>query len=207
MPRLRTLVYIADPGTPPVELELEDRHPTDPDYYTAGKKVVVDWPEQDPPPLVLCTDPRPADVPPERKAMVNVVNHAQRNGWEVRVGYSLANVRAVKKGTYKLVHTFGLWGRGYGWRWCAMYSWSPDLAAEWGWESTAIWREDRAVVAMGEGTRFVHANVTDLRAFLGLNGGTGAAWFKEVHARVEEQAQKAKAKAKTASKKTKEGAS
>ena len=60
---------------------------------------------------------------------------------------------------------------------------------------------------MGEGTRFVHANVTDVRAFLGLNGGVGAAWFKAVHARVEEQAQKAKSKAKSATPKTKEGAS
>ncbi len=182
-------------------------NPSDPGYYTAGKKVELDWPAKDPAPLVCNTDPRPADAPDERKAMVNIVNHARRNGWEVRVGYSLANVRAVRKGTYKLVHTFGLWGRGHGWRWCAMYAWSPDLAAEWGWDSTAIWREDGEPVAMGESTRFSHANVTDLRAFLALNGGVGAAWFKGVHARVVEQAEKAKAKAKSATKKTKEGAS
>lgn len=124
--------------------------------------------------------------------MTNVVNHARRNGWEVRVGYSLGQARAVKKGTYKLVHTFGLWGRGYGWRWAAMYEWSPDLKKEWTWDRTAIWASSGELVAPGLGTRFVVANVTDLRTFLSLNGGVGAAWFKEVHARVMEQAARRK---------------
>lgn len=207
MARLRTLVHIPRPGADPVELVVQDRHPSDPDYYTTGKVAALDWPEKDPAPLVLSTDPRPADAPEERKAMVNVVNFARKNGWEVRVGYSLANVRAVKKGTYKLVHTFGLWGQGYGWRWCAMYAWSPDLTAEWGWDGTAIWRADGELVAMGLGTRFVDANVTDLRAFLSLNGGVGHAWLRGVHARVMEQKERQKVKAKSATPKAKEGAS
>ena len=181
--------------------------PNDPGYYTIGKVVELDWPEHDPAPQVLSTDPRPADAPEERKATVNVVNFARRNGWEVRVGYSLGQARAVKKGTFKTVHTFGLWGMGYGWRWCAMYEWSPDLKKEWTWDRTAIWRADAELVAPGLGTRFVDANVTDLRAFLGLNGGVGHAWFKGVHARVQEQAEKARAKAKAATPKAKEGAS
>jgi hypothetical protein len=207
MARLRTLIHVPRPGADPEELEVQDRHPSDPDYYTTGKVNALDWPEKDPAPIVLSTDPRPADAPEERKAMVNVVKFAQKNGWDVRVGYSLGQARAVKRGTYKMVHTFGLWGLGYGWRWCAMYAWSPDLAGEWAWDGTAIWRADAGPVAMGLGSRFVDANVTDLRAFLGLNGGVGPAWFKGVHARVEEQKARQKAKAKTATPKAKEGAS
>lgn len=137
--------------------------------------------------------------------MLNVVNFARRNGWEVQVGYSLGQARAQRKGTYKLVHTFGLWGLGYGWRWCAMYEWSPDLKKEWTWDRTAIWMAQGGPVAAGLGSRFVDANVTDLRTFLGLNGGVGAAWFKGVHARVMEQTERNRAR--ESKPKAKEGAS
>ncbi len=184
--------------------------PSDPDYYSAGRTVALDWPEMDPAPLVTSLDPVPADAPECRKPFLDLQRFAERHGWEVRAGYSLGQTRAVRKGTYKTQHTWGLWGRGYGWRWCAMYAWSPDLKAGWAWDGTAIWRADGGVVALDLGFRFVVANVTDLREWLSLNGDTGAAWFKAVHARVMDQQARQKAKAKESAKATlkhKEGAS
>lgn len=182
-------------------------HPSDPGYYTQGKKLELDWAEKDPEPTVRNTDPVPADAPPPRKGFLAVVRFAETQGWEVRTGYSLGQARAVKKGMYKTVHTWGVWGMGYAWRWCAMHEWSPDLAAEWGWRGVTMWRLDGTPVALGLGSRFGDANVTDLREWLRANGDTGPAWFKAVHARVQEQAGRNKAKAKSAPRKAKEGAS
>lgn len=182
-------------------------NPREPGYYTQGKKLELDWPEKDPAPLVVCTDPVPPDAPPARKPFLGLVRFAEAQGWEVRYGYSLGQARAVKKGTYKLVHTWGAWGRGYAWRWYAMHEWSPDLAAEWGWSRVAMWRVDGTPVALGLGTHFQEGNVTDLREWLRANGDTGPAWFNAVHARVQEQAERQKAKSKSTPKKAKEGAS
>jgi hypothetical protein len=183
-------------------------NPSDPGYYTIGKVEALDWLDQDPEPSVRSLDPRPADAPEERKPLKALVTLAEAAGWAVRVGYSLGKARAVRRGTYKTVHTFGVWGSGP-WRWCAMYEWSPDLSKPWEWDRTAIWSPSGKAVAPGLGSRFVDANITDLKEFLTMQGGVGAAWFKAVHARVQEQAeaQKAKAKAKPATKKTKEGSS
>lgn len=181
--------------------------PGDPGYYSAGKPEALDWPERDPEPTVRSTDPRPADAPDERKPLRDLVGLARMAGWEVRVGYSRGHARQVRKGLYKEVHTFGVWGLGYGWRWCVMYEWSPDLKKPWTWDRTAIWSAQGGPVAPGLGSRFVDGTKTDLEEFLGLRGAVLPSWFKGVHARVQEAQEKAKAAAKSrpTTKKPKEG--
>ena len=120
------------------------------------------------------------------------------------MGYSLGQARGQSRGTYKTVHTYGVWAMGHGWRWCAMYEWSPDLAGPWKWDRTAVWRMDGTPVVLGLGTRFGDANVTELKAWMKTRY---LAWFKEVQARVEAQEAAQKAKAKTGTRKPKEGAS
>lgn len=172
--------------------------PSDPGYYSAGRVPVLDWPAQDPAPEVRSTDPRPADAPKEPRAVTLLVRAAERAGWSVRVGYSRGRARAQQRGAYKRVETFGVWGLHprTGLRWCAMYEMSPDLEGGWGWKRTAIWTPFATSVAPGLGSRFVDANVTDLKEWLQVEGSVGPAWYKAVHARVQEQRERQKAQAK-----------
>lgn len=183
-----------------------------PGYWAAMRKAEPPtWPERDPIPEVLDTDPRPVDAPAEPRAVLDLVKRATAAGWLVRVGFSRGPARAVTVNTYKLVETFGVWAAAHpdtGWRFCAMYERSIGAATGWKWDRTGIWKPGQ-VVAPGLGPRFGHATVTDLKEFLEARGAVPPAWFKGVHARVMSQAAKTKtaAKARPATAKKKEGAS
>lgn len=176
----------------------------------ARKPAVIDWPAEDPKPEVTSLDPRPADAPAEPKAVLDLARLARGAGFEARIGYSRGPVRAVKRGTYKRVQAFSVWGLhgASGWRFVAVHQHSPDLKGPWKWDSVALWLPG-SLVAPGLGTRFVDATVTDLKEWLGVSGNVGPAWFKAVHARVMEQAERTKtaAQQRPAAKKNKEGAS
>lgn len=186
-----------------------------PDRYAAileaaRKPPALDWLEKDPEPTVRSIDPRPEDAPAEPKTVRDLAGLAVLSGFEVRIGYSRGRARAVKRGTYKVVQAFGVYGlqEVAGWRFSAIHAHSPDLKGPWKWESVALWLPGHTV-APGLGTRFVDATVTDLREWLQVRGSVTPAWFKGIHARVMEQRERAAAaaKARPATKKTKEGAS
>lgn len=146
------------------------------------------WPEHDPIPEVLNTDPRPdVPVPPAVAALQALGIH---EGWEVRLGWSTGPERAVRVGTYKQTEAWGVWAGPHpetGWRWNAMYT--RTKGKTWAWRSTAIWLP-------GARTRFRYATVTDLKECIAVHGTVGEAWFKAVHARVLDQAERTKAAAK-----------
>lgn len=173
-------------------------NPSDPGYYTTGRKAAPSWPVTEPIPEVLSTDPV---TMPKPGPVLSLCAAGMEAGWTVRVGYSRGPARAVKVGTYKLVETFGVWAGPHpdtGWRWCAMYE--RTVGKVWKWPRVTIWRPT-------EHTRFTHATVTDLREFLAVRGSVGAAWFKAVHARVADQAERDRAAARNRPAKAKEGAS
>lgn len=177
----------------------------DPAYWTYARPEPPSWPERDPIPEVLSTDPRPADAPAEPKSVVDLVKRATDGGWLVRVGYSRGPARAVKVGVYKMVETFGVWAAPHpdsGWRFCAMHERSIGAATGWTWDRIGIWKPTEHV-------RFVDASVTDLKEFLLVRGSVLPNWFKGIHARVQDQKTKAKAKAKArpATARRKEGSS
>lgn len=155
------------------------------------------WPATEPIPEVLNSDPRP-DVPvPAPVAALEAL--AQSAGWEVRSGYSTGPERAVKVGAYKQTEQWGVWAAPHpetGWRWNAMYS--RTKGKTWSWRSTALWLP-------GKRPRFTHASRTDLSEFILARGEVGLAWFKAVHARVEDQAERARAAARSRPKAKKEG--
>lgn len=202
----RALPHRPRPGAPVETLVLRDRHPADPDYYTLGKPPAASWPEADPLPSVLSTDPLPLDAPAQPAAVRKLRAEALLAGFEVRVGYSRGQARMVKVGQFKTVEAFGVWGlrTETGWRFVAINSRSPDLKAGWAWDSVAIWLPGQPV-APGLGSRFVEATVTDLREWLGVRGDAGPAWFEAIHARVQEQAERTKARPASSSRKPKEG--
>lgn len=173
--------------------------PGDPGYYGQRKQAAA-WPPDDPPPEVLSTDPWPSDAPEVPRAVHGLQRAAQGAGWVALVGYSRSPERAVRVGTYKITEAFAVWAGQHpetGWRFNAVHTRTPGAATGWGWRSTAIWR-------LGT-PRFRHATITDLLEFVTARGDVGRAWFKAVHARVEEQ--KARAAAKPARQKPKEGSS
>lgn len=174
--------------------------PTDPGYYAAGRKVAAAWPERDPVPEVLSTDPRPPGLTVPR-AVLALQADGTVAGWTVRVGYSRGPARAVRVGTYKLVETWGVWAGPHpdtGWRWCAMHE--RTVGKTWSWPRVTIWQPS-------EHTRFTHATVTDLRAFMAVRGSVGTPWFKAVHARVMEQQERARSAARNRTPSGKEGVS
>lgn len=184
---------------------------TDPAYWRQSKPELPTWPERDPIPEVLSTDPRPADAPAEPGPVLDLVQRATAGGWLVRVGFSRGPARAVKVGAYKMVETFGVWAAPHpdtGWRFCAMHERSIGAATGWKWDRTGIWKPGHTV-APGLGSRFVDATVTDLKEFVAIRGSVLPHWFKGIHARVQEQAAKtrAAAKARPATAKRKEGSS
>lgn len=183
--------------------------PADPAYWRQARPEPPSWPEHDPVPEVLSIDPRPADAPPEPRPVLAIVKAAETAGWLVRVGYSRGPARAVKVGEYKLVETFGVWAGAHpdtGWRFYAMYE--RTVGKTWAWQRIGIWKPGR-LVAPGLGPRFVDANVTDLKDFIAARGSVLPLWFKGIHARVQDQADKARAaaRARPATRKPKEGAS
>ncbi|MFL6145616.1 MAG: hypothetical protein ACJ72N_27610 [Labedaea sp.] len=116
------------------------------------------------------------------------------------MGYSRGPVRSVRVGAYKRVEVFGVQAAPHPetrWRFWALYS-RPLPAGVWSWR-ISIWRADRVV--------FTHATVTDLADFIGVRGSVLPAWFKGIHARVEEQKERQRVAAKARPKKTKEGSS
>jgi hypothetical protein len=185
--------------------------PSDPGYYTAGRVAALEWPAQDPLPEVTSRDPLPADAPAIPRPVSSLLSATVGAGWDARVAYSRGQARTRSRGVYKRVETWGLWTRPHpsqGWRICAMYERSPDLKAGWGWDRTAIWLPSRVPVAPGLGSRFTDATVTDLKEFIQAHGSVPPAWFKAIHARVQEQQeqQKARARERPATTKHKEGA-
>lgn len=149
------------------------------EYYQDRRPVAPSWPEDDPVPEVLDTDPRPDGAPGEPRSVLDIVKRATAAGWLVRVGYSRGPVRAVKVGTYKMVETFGLWSSEHPdthWRFYAMHARTIGAATGWKWERIGIWRP-------GQGVRFVEASVTDLKEFILVRGSVLPSWFKAIHTR------------------------
>lgn len=180
-----------------------------PGYWRQVKPESPSWPEDDPVPEVLSTDPRPADAPAEPRPVLAIVKAATQAGWLARVGYSRGPARAVRVGTYKMVETFGIWASAHpdtGWRFYAMYE--RTVGKTWSWDRVGIWKPGQ-IVAPGLGVRFTDATVSDLKDFILVRGSVLPSWFKGVHARVQDQRerQRAAARARPASRKPKEGMS
>jgi hypothetical protein len=159
----------------------------------------------DPAAEVLSTMETQHDRPDPVSALLGLALDA---GWQARAGYSRGQARTRSVGRYKVVETFGVWAVLDEWRWYAMYQRTILAATGWTWDRTAIWRPDGRSVAPGMGSRFTHANVTDLKDFI-VSPVVTPAWFKAVHARVTEQAEQARARARArpATKKPREGMS
>lgn len=176
----------------------------DPAFWTQRKPAPPAWPAVEPVPEVLSTDPWPLEAPDVPRAVLGLQRAAQTAGWVAMVGYSRSPERAVRVGTYKMTESFSVWASVHpvsGWRFNAIHTRTVGAAGGWTWRSTAIWKAGRP--------RFSHATITDLLAFVALAGDVPLAWFKGVHARVVDQAEEAKRKARErpATKKGKEGAS
>lgn len=165
------------------------------DYWQALKPPPArSWPAADPLPEVTTFDPLDAISPGSVEALIL---DGRLAGWPVKAGFSRGEVRTPTIGRYKLVETWGVWSGVHGpWRWNAMYERTIGARGGWTWSRTAIWRP---------GYRFTLANVTDLREFLAVGGTVSRAWFKGIEARVHDQ--KARAKARPATSKPKEGQS
>lgn len=164
------------------------------------------WPETDPVPEVLTTDPWPPAVPVPGP-VVALEALARAEGWEVRHGYSSGPQRAVRVGTYKQTETVGVWAAPHpssGWRWCAMYT--HTLERPWTWAEITIWRPGH-LVGPGMGVRFTAAMLTDLKVFIGAHATTRPVWFKEIIAREDAKAAAARQAARNRAKPKKEGAS
>lgn len=149
------------------------------------------WPERDPEPEHTTRDPFPDDFPLP-SALVSLVKKARSCGWEVRVGYSRAQRRAVRIGSYDLVETLGVWGMSHGWRFSAMYERKPNgapSAQAWKWGSISLWADGKFP--------FSYASVTDLKQWLEARGSVLPSWFAAIAVRVKEKEAKQKAAAKT----------
>lgn len=168
----------------------------DPAYYHQGKPQAPSWPAEDPKPVPVAV----VNWPSMPRAVVSLQKALHAAGWVTLTNYARAEERAVKVGTYKLTESWALWTDwANGVRICAVYSRTVG-AKTWAWRNTAIW----PIQVPGLGSKFVDATVTDLLEFVQVRGSVLPAWFKGVHARVQDQATKAKARtAKT----TKEGES
>lgn len=174
-------------------------------YYRQGRPPPPAWPAVDPPPDVLSTDERPVDAPQVPSAVLKLQRAAQAAGWVALVGYSRSPERAVKVGTYKITEAYGMWTNlANGARIHAVYARTVGNKA-WAWRSTAIW----PVQVPDLGSRFLDATITDLHEFVAVRGSVLPAWFKGVHARVREQAELARlrARAQAGTRKPKEGSS
>jgi hypothetical protein len=161
------------------------------------------WPESDPVPEVLSTDPIPDDAPGRPAAVAALEAFAASHGWLVRVGYSRGPERAVRTGTYKMTETFAVWAAAHpssGWRFCAVYGHTIGSTTPWAWRSIAIWK------ARAYG-RFNRATITDLYHFVEHHADVKQAWFRAIQRRVELQAEETRRKARERPKKAKEGSS
>jgi hypothetical protein len=170
------------------------------EYFRQGKPEVPTWPAIDPPPEIVCTAPRPADAPTEPRAVLSLQRAAQAAGWPILVGYSRGQVRAQRVGTYKRVEVFGVQAAPHPdtrWRFWALYSRTMP-AGTWSWR-ISIWKADQVV--------FTHATISDLVEFIAVRGSVMPAWFKGIHARVEDQAERQREAARNRKPKAKEGAS
>jgi hypothetical protein len=159
------------------------------------------WPATDPPPEIVCTAPRPADAPQEPRAVLSLQRAAQAAGWPILVGYSRGPVRAQRVGTYKRVEVFGIQAAPHPdtrWRFWALYSRTIHGTGTWSWR-VSIWKADQVV--------FTHATITDLQEFIAVRGSVTPAWFKGIHARVEDQKEQQRLAARNRKPKAKEGAS
>lgn len=176
-----------------------------PAYFSARREQVAReeaakaWPEHDPAPLILNTDPRPCDTPPDPRAVLDLVAKGVAGGWPVRVGYSRGFKRAQRIGTYTPMETFGVWAGVHpvsGWRFSALYE-RPVGGRAWTWQ-VAIWRTS------GDVLYFTDATVTDLKEFITARGLVPPAWFKGVNAREADKKSRAKLAARTRPAKRKE---
>jgi hypothetical protein len=169
----------------------------DPAYWRQAKPT-RDWPDP-PPPETVSTAPAPPGVPEVPRTVLALQRAAEGAGWAVRVGFSRAQERAVRVGTYKTTEAWGVWVGVHpvtGWRFSAIHTRTVGSSTGWGWRNTSIWSP-----------RFTYATITDLLEFISVRGDVGTAWFKAVHARVEDQKEQQKLKAKERPKATKEGSS
>lgn len=120
-------------------------HPTDPGYWLHRPgKVVVEWPDTDPAPMVVNTAPRPEGAPEDPRAVKSLQRAAERAGWAIKVGYSRGMLRTRSVGVYKDVEVIGVWSdSAHGWRFYAMYERTlrpdPDGPAPWKWTSITRW--------------------------------------------------------------------
>lgn len=170
----------------------------DPAYYRQSKPVPPSWPERDPIPEVLNTDPRP-DVPVPA-AVVALTALGEREGWQVRIGYSRGPERAVRVGEYKTTEAWGVYaGPAHGWRWSAHHT--RTVGKSWSWRHTSIWQPGTVQ------RRFSHALVTDLQEFIRAHGDVGKPWFKAIEAREADKIERARAAARNRPRKGKEGSS
>lgn len=114
--------------------------PGDADYYTAGRKVPVTWPDADPPPVVVNTDPRPEGAPVDPSAVLKLQRAAQAAGWPVRTGYSRGLLRTRSIGVYKDVEIIGVWaGEHQETRWYALYERTIGAKTGWKWSAITMW--------------------------------------------------------------------
>lgn len=116
-------------------------HPADPGYWLHRPgKVVIDWPEHDPAPVVRNTDPRPEGAPEDPRAVKSLQRAAQAAGWPIRVGYSRGLLRTRSVGVYKDVEIIGVWAAEKGGtRWYAMYERTVGAKTGWKWGAIALW--------------------------------------------------------------------
>jgi len=176
-----------------------------PEYYRSGKRTAPEWPDADPPPEVTTRDPRPEGVPEAPSAVIKLQRAAEAAGWAVLVGYSRGPERAVRVGTYKITEAYGVHAAVHpvnGWRFVAVHSHTVG-SGSWKWRVSI--RRPGQLIGPGLGAVFTHATITDLHEWLAVRGDVGAAWFKAVHARVEQQKKNQRAAARNRPGKQKEG--
>ena len=183
---------------------------TTPEYLTAAyyrrPPEPPGWLETDPPPEVTTRDPRPDGVPTPPLAVIKLQRAAERAGWPVLIGYSRGPERAVRVGEYKITEAYGVHADRHpstGWRFVAVYSRTVGGRSGWSWRISI--RRPGHLIGPGLGAVFRHATITDLYEWLAVNGDVGVAWFKAVHARVEQQKEDQREAARNRPGKPKEG--
>lgn len=169
--------WMLRPASPAVRAEIEH-----PEWYARPEQRA--WPEQDPKPVY---DSRTQPMMPIPRPVVLLIKEAAEAGFEVRTGYALAPIRAVKIGTYRKSESWAVWLGHHpetGARACALYERDPDGKTGWGWKFVSVWDSIRT---------FSGANRTELKTWLKAKGRPGDLWFRAVRRRIREAEAKRKA--------------
>lgn len=124
-------------------------HPTDPGYWQHRPgKVAVEWPEIDPAPVVVNTQPRPEGAPVDPSAVLKLQRAAEAAGWATRTGYSRGPLRTRSVGVYKDVEIIGVWaGELDETRWYAMYERTVGAATGWKWGAITLWTRGQPMIS------------------------------------------------------------